>query len=213
MANKQQNQETITISPPNFEVVEVEIVGITQLVLHKFSKKHQKEMENTQRGGNTARGKKKREPRDFDNEWTFGRHISKDGWDGIPASMVRNAMISACRVAGYQMTRAKQTFWCLNDGEDDEGTPLVKITKGSPERFDLPAPLANSTWSITTRPRWKPGWEIKLRIQFDADMLSRQDIVNLIHRAGLQGGFGEGRMSSKNSAGQQWGMFTLKEGK
>jgi hypothetical protein len=56
---------------------------------------------------------------------------------------------------------------------------------------------------------WREGWEAKLRIRYDADQFSLSDVSNLLARAGMQVGVGEGRPDSKDSAGLGWGLFSL----
>jgi hypothetical protein len=58
---------------------------------------------------------------------------------------------------------------------------------------------------------WEPGWEAIVRIHYDADRFTVQDVANLLLRAGMQVGVGEGRMSSPHCVGLNWGCFTLAE--
>jgi hypothetical protein len=53
------------------------------------------------------------------------------------------------------------------------------------------------------------GWTANLRIDFDADIFTGADIANLVLRAGVQVGIGEGRPFSKNSCGMGWGTFEI----
>jgi hypothetical protein len=52
-------------------------------------------------------------------------------------------------------------------------------------------------------------WRVELRITFDADQFTEIDVVNLMNRAGLQVGVGEGRPFSKKSAGMGYGTFKI----
>jgi hypothetical protein len=52
-------------------------------------------------------------------------------------------------------------------------------------------------------------WSMALRVRFDADQFSAQDVGNLLARVGAQVGIGEGRADSKSSAGVGWGHFEL----
>ncbi len=56
---------------------------------------------------------------------------------------------------------------------------------------------------------WEPGWEAEIRVTFDSEMLSSTDIVNLLMRAGVQVGVGEGRNDSKKSCGMGFGSFDI----
>jgi hypothetical protein len=55
-------------------------------------------------------------------------------------------------------------------------------------------------------------WSATLRIQFDADQFQTSDVANLLARAGLQVGIGEGRPDSKKSAGMGFGQFEVVNG-
>jgi hypothetical protein len=56
------------------------------------------------------------------------------------------------------------------------------------------------------------GWTTTLRVTFDADLFTLTDITNLLMRAGMQVGVGEGRPSSKNGIGMGWGTFSIEGG-
>ena len=112
----------VIIAPPKFEVASVTIRGITPLVLHKFSQKVQAKIRETQEAGSVAKKGKAREARVFEDSYENARHISVEGWDGIPASAFRNALISACRTVGFKMTIAKMSVFVQADGFDEQGT-------------------------------------------------------------------------------------------
>jgi hypothetical protein len=52
-------------------------------------------------------------------------------------------------------------------------------------------------------------WTSKVRVAYDADQFTLQDVTNLMSRVGLQVGIGEGRPDSRDSAGLGWGTFKL----
>ena len=198
----------VEISAPNFKVVEIPIRGTSPLVMNKFSEKARRQIMDTQEKGSQARGKVKREPKDFDAAYRGAMHVSKENWHGIPASAFRNAAISACRTVGYKMTHAKLAFFILADGyEADDGTPLVRIY-GEPHKHIGYARNDNGSVDIRARPMFDE-WTATVRVRFDADMFSDTDVVNLIMRIGMQVGLLEGRPDSKNSAGLGWGMFEI----
>ena len=121
--------------------------------------------------------KAKRPPKDFDGDYKGSMHTDVDhGWVGIPAAALRSAMIRACSTCGVEMTKAKQCFFVLADGIDRREKPLVKITKGKPERFDSVVKNSNGSTDVRARARFATGWECNLRIQYDADMFSAQGL-------------------------------------
>ncbi|MBE3134790.1 MAG: hypothetical protein IMZ55_15075, partial [Acidobacteria bacterium] len=180
-------------------------------VQNKFSNKARDTMKAKQEAGQQAKKGKAREAKDFELCYQGAMHKSREGWCGIPAGAFRNAMISACRMVGYQMTRAKLSVFAEADGFDvDDGTPLVKITKGAPHYHEMAVRNESGVCDIRARPMWD-SWECKLRVRFDADQFSLSDVSNLLMRAGMQVGVGEGRPDSKSSAGMGWGVFTISD--
>lgn len=199
----------ITVTPPKFETATIPIVGITPLVIHKFSMKVRDSIRETQEAGSVSRKGKTRQPRDFEENYQNARYIAKAGWDGIPAAAFRNALISACRTVGFKMTIAKMSVFCTPDGFDEDGTGLVKITRGEPHCDIRPGRNANGGVDLRSRPMWEEGWEARPTFKWDADQFSAGDLVNLLARAGLQVGICEGRPDSKMSAGCGWGQFEI----
>jgi hypothetical protein len=200
---------TITIPPPNMRTALFRIKGTSPLVQCKFSEKAKQAIRETQEAGTTARGKKKREPKNFDEVCAAAVHRSDGGWVGIPAGAFRSAMISACRLVGFKMTLAKLSVFVEADGLDaDDGTPLVKLIAGDYERVDMHVRNATGVIDLRTRPMWRE-WQADVRVRWDADQFKLNDIANLLARVGMQVGIGEGRADSRASAGMGWGMFEL----
>jgi len=205
MATKIKTQE-VTIGPPNFGIAEFAIKGTAPYCQHRFFKKG--ELEDKHRAGSTTKKGAKREKRNFESEYEQAKHISDEGWVGIPAAAFRNALISACRIVGFQMTKAKLAMFVLADGIDPrDKTPLVEI-EGEPEmQIDY---VRNTTGvvDLRARPVWAE-WAATVKIRYDADMFTLADVTNLLARVGMQVGIGEGRPDSKKSAGLGWGTFEV----
>ena len=109
------------------------------------------------------------------------------------------------------MTRAKLTIFILEDGYDylKPSRGLTRITKGKPTKDITYVRLPKGPVDIRARALFAPGWELKLRVRWDADQFALSDVANLISRVGLQVGIGEGRPDSKDSAGMGWGLFEI----
>ena len=197
------------IPAPNLQTVRIKIKGTAPLVMNKFSQKAKQGMIDDQMRGKTAT-KRKREPKDFNANYEASKHISSKGWCGIPAPAFRNSMIETCRLVDIKMTQARRMLFIeADDFDTTEGTPLVKITKGKPYRFDAQVRLPNGAFDIRARAMWDSGWEAELRITFNADFLTIKDITNLLSQAGLMNGILEGRPGSRNSSGMGWGLFKI----
>lgn len=209
--NNNQNGDKLTIAPPNMQMRIFKVRGSSAYVQNKFSARKQEQIADDQKkGSQKAKEKgKKKEARDFERDFQEAIHRSEEGWCGIPATAFRAAMISACRVAQFEMTRAKLSVFVMEDGIDEtDGTPLVRITKGEPEMIMSHVRNASGVVDLRARPMWKPGWEAIIRVRYDGDQFSEEDVANLLLRAGVQVGVGEGRPDSKKSlCGQGWGLF------
>lgn len=200
--------EKVVISPPNFQRAAIGIVGTAPYVQHNFSQKARLMMEEKQRAGSVAGKNRKRTARNFEDDYKEALHISQEGWYGIPAPAFRNAMISACRTAGFAMTRAKLSLFVGADGIDaGSGMPLVRIF-GEPEAHQSYARNESGVADLRWRPMWRE-WTATLQLRWDADQFSATDVFNLLARAGMQVGVGEGRPDSPNSNGLGWGLFEI----
>lgn len=199
----------LTIPAPNLRTLAIRVKGKTPYMQHRFSKKAV--IMEKQQQGSTAKGKKQHAARDFQQDFEDAKHLAADGWCGIPAPAIRAALISACRVVGFQMTKAKLSVFVEADGYCmKDGTPLVKITSGEPELSTMHVRNETGVVDIRARPLWR-DWSADVRLTFDADQFTATDVVNLLMRAGLQVGLGEGRPDSKKSAGMGYGLFTVEQ--
>lgn len=206
-------QKVVQIKPPAFQVGIFQIYGVAPLVINKFPVKALEMIEAKQKAGSQGKKGTNREGKDFDALYEGAKHVSREGWCGIPASAFRNAMISACRLVGFKMTLGKLSVFTEADGFDkDEGTPLVKIRTGDPHPFKMAVRNQTGVCDIRVRPMWD-DWTATVRIRFDSDIFSLADITNLMMRVGEQVGLCEGRPDSKESAGMGWGLFKIEQEK
>jgi len=203
-------QQAVVIPAIRLVTIRLTLDGVTPLVSNNFSQEMQDKMADKQRKGTQANKEVKREAKDFEKDFRGSLHVSTDGWYGFPASTFRQAMIDACRTVNYKMTHAKMGVFVNADGFDGtSGQPLVRIQGDKPEMFSTYVRLADGSPDIKSRARWKK-WFIILDVEFDEDMFSSTDIVNLLTRVGRQVGIGAGRPYSKTSCGQDWGRFKVR---
>lgn len=201
--------QVVTIKPPNFGIVEFVARGIAPLVIHRFSAKTKAQMKQKMETGKAASSKKNREAKSTDDLYEESRYRSAEGWDGFNASAVRAAMISACRLVGFKMTLAKLSVFVEADGVDalEPQIPLIRI-HGAPIKQEDMARVETGQPYVTVRAAYHQ-WTANIRIRFDRDQFTAEDVSNLVARVGLQVGLGEGRPDSKNSAGMGWGLFKI----
>jgi hypothetical protein len=200
--------EAVTIKPPRIESVVFDLEGTAPYVQLRFSQKAIVTIAKKMQEGSTTRKGAAREARSFEEDFQAAQHVSAEGWVGMHAGAFRNALISACRLVGFRMTLAKLSLFVVADGFDRvDGVPLVRI-EGEPEMSVMPVRNATGVTDLRVRAMWRE-WRTRLRVRYDADQFTLQDITNLMVRVGEQVGVGEGRPDSKMSAGMGWGTFRV----
>jgi hypothetical protein len=203
---------SVQIKAPDLRVATFLIKGSAPLVIHRFSAKTKEQMKKKMEEGKSAGSKKNREAKSTDVSFQEARYISKEGWDGFHAASVRNAMISACRLVNFKMTLAKMSIFVLQDGWDktEPQIPLIRILNAKPTKQEDMARVETGQPYVTVRSAYH-GWSAKIRIRWDNDQFTIEDITHLLSRVGQQVGIGEGRHDSKNSCGLGWGTFDLEQ--
>jgi hypothetical protein len=200
------NETSVVISAPRFATLEILLQGTAPLVVARFSKKA--ELMAKMAEGGASKNKKVRNARDYDKEAEEARYRSGEKWEGVNAAAFRAGMISACRLVGFKMTLAKLSTFVEADGYDvQDGIPLVRIY-GKSETYTAHTRNATGVVDVRSRPMYRE-WACKLRVRYDMDQFSAQDVYNLVARVGGQVGLCEGRPDSKSSAGCGFGTFEV----
>lgn len=198
----------VTIAPPEIVAFKAKLVGNAPYMQARFSQKAMLAMMARMDGTAKPATKNNRAKRDFEADYQGAMHKSTEGWVGVPASSIRAALISACRLVNFTMTRAKLSLFVKAEGFDVvDGQPLVRIY-GTPEKNEAAVRLATGVFDIRVRPLWRE-WYIEPTIQFDSGQFSLEDVLNLLRRVGLQVGLGEGRPDSRSSPGLGFGTFDV----
>lgn len=201
-------QTVVKVEPIDMRTALFHIEGTKPLGVARFSYKAQKAIQEAQEKGQAAKAKKTRDARDFEAEYEAAKYISEENWLGVNAACFRNALISVSRVAGLVMARVKFAVFTVADGVDKfDGTPLVKVI-GEPEMWVAHVRNANGSFDLRSRVRW-PRWKMDVKLEYDAGILTLEDLTNLLIRVGKQGGICEGRPDSKNGPGVEMGLFKV----
>ncbi|HDZ15298.1 hypothetical protein LCGC14_0434310 [marine sediment metagenome] len=205
MAKKTEVKEGKVIVIPAIEkkIARVRIIGETPIIMHRFSEKIQKEILK----GMTGSAKKKKPPKDPEQEYRDSMYwLDKEGFMmlpngdplkhktgfGMPSRAFKKAMVSACRsIDGVDMTLARNAFFIMS-----EFTPLLNHnfkTFAKPRRRTEPLRLPNrNTMDIRSRGEFL-SWAAILVIEYNANIISLEQIVNLVNVAGFGVGVGEDR--------------------
>ncbi len=213
MATKNEETKHVVIPAARFGHALFEIEGSAPLVIHRFSAKVKEQMKQKMEMGKAAGSRKNREAKATDELFQEARYISKQGWDGFHAASIRNAMISACRLVGFKMTLAKMSIFVEADGWDakERQIPLIRIYGEAAKQEDM-ARVETGQPYVTVRAAFYE-WKAKIRIRWDEDQFTLQDVTNLLSRVGQQVGVCEGRPDSPNSCGMGWGLFEVAQSK
>jgi hypothetical protein len=202
----------IVITPPNYATMTFCIRGTAPYVQLPMNKKQEDIYGPT--GQAAAKNKKKKEEPDRDKEYNESCYVSEKGWNGIPCKAIKDAMIAACRVSDYQMVKARMAFDVLGEGRDPRYLYSLARIYGTRERFDsyprIPGRGGATVPQLRVRSMWKE-WYANVTVTWDDDQFHVTDIANLLARAGIQVGVGEGRPLSRNSSGMGWGTFTVEK--
>ena len=200
---------SVLIKPPKMAFFTIDLKGTAPLVMAAFGAKVTQRLRASHEAGSQAKSKKVREARNFAGDMQEAIHYSEEGWVGFPASAFRAGMISACRLIGFKMTLAKLSVFIEHDGIDKvSGQPLVRLDVGEPELHIASVRNASGVVDLRARPMWRK-WGLTLRVRYDADVFSAEDVANLLSRVGMQVGIGEGRADSRESSGMGWGSFSI----
>jgi len=199
----------IQVEMPPMARLTVLIEGISPLVVHRFSDKASKAIKDKHTGGKKVRSLEARIPKE---EYEEAFHYLANGKPGFPASGLKGCIKTACAdVDGIAMTQAKRLLWVPGQDAKTAGSGLLlEILKVKPRmREDM---VRQPPRTGTFVPRWRPefpvGWQMEVPIVIkDTNVLSPDSVVNLLARAGMQVGLGEGR--PEKDGAMDFGMFRV----
>lgn len=200
-------EQGIVIARPNVRCIKVALVGTSPLIVHAWSEKARKQLLE----GQQSKGpKRKRDPIVPKDEFNSARYVSIEGWDGVPSVAFKAAMVNSCRmVDGFPMTLARRTFFIRDQGVDSRCNGLVKILSDPPRMREDMVRLESGVASVRFRPEYNP-WEVEIEIEFNADIISDVNVLNLLEQAGYSEGICEHRPGSPKSCTGYFGRFKVK---
>lgn len=208
----------IVVPKLDTETIQVKIKGDanSRLVVHNWSNKAIREMLQKMMGVKLGT----KTPKSPEDDVQASRYVSEDGWDGFPCTGFKDSMVRAAKQVGIDMIMARQMFYVLRDGQEcrqvavpipDQDsithtvqTDLVKIKAKYEPRMDM-VRVGMGTADVRFRADYGPDWTATLTIR-RTSMITNEQVVNLVMRAGATVGVGEGR-PEKCSMG--WGLFVL----
>lgn len=196
---KEVEEKKFVIPKMDMKTAKITIEGTTPLLVNNFSEKSKKEIEDKYR----QKAKIKAVPISKEEEFKNALYYMPNTKTryGMPASGLKLCAVSACRyIEGIPMTIALGAFHVLE-------SPYVEI-KGKPvvdERTVRVGNFGNKKPANRVRPRFDK-WECTFTVQYNAGVISAEQILNLYEHAGFSVGLCEHRPEKKGSNG----MFRVK---
>jgi len=170
-------------------------------MVNKFSEKAKQEIEDKQ----TGKAKAKKEFRNPQEEYEKSLYVMPGAKKryGMPANGVKIAAVSACKfVDGIAQTFARGAFHVLPGPGG-----LIEI-KGEPVMDESMVRIGNFGSKVAS-PRYRgrfDEWECSFDIDYNANVISPEQIANLYETAGFAIGLCEWRPEKNGS----FGMFQIK---
>ena len=205
IANALDSKETVVIPRIQPKIIELEIVGITPLLVCAWSHKAMKQMLDKQ----MKKAKTGREAKNPEEDYKSSLYTSTEGWTGIPAGGVKGCLVNACRATDVAMTLAKRMIFVRSQGATKEGQQLVRIYGEHKMHQGMVRIDNGGTSDIRFRAIYME-WSAKLEIEFLASVISAEQVANLVELAGFIEGLCEHRPGAPKSNTGNNGRFQIK---
>lgn len=187
--------ESVLIQKTNMQIIQLGIVGDSSLICHNWSERAKKAMLDKQMKKSSATAPKTAKNPALDYEESLYR-FSDSGF-GFPAAAFKEAAVSACRQHDLPMTQAKGLFHVLGD--------LVPIFGSAHMREDM-VRLETGVADIRFRGEFSQ-WATMLTVRYNADVISKEQLISLFTTGGFAVGVGEWRPGSPKGKTGNHGMF------
>lgn len=173
----------------------VTIRGTSPLLVNRFPETAIEQIEASQTG--SARTKKA--PRDPEKEWNTTRYLDQHGRDCLPAAAFKESMVRAVSfIDGMPMTEARGAFFV--DGD------LIPLRCNPPYCHRSRVVLNRKTTSIAYRACYEE-WEADLPISYQENVITVEQLINIIELAGYAVGVGAWRPQCRG----QFGRYEIKK--
>lgn len=184
----------IELPPLNIQTMDVTLIGDSPLICHAWSTKAKRQMLDKQ----MKKAKPAKAAKDPEADFKESLYPLDGGGYGFPVIAFKNAAVTACTsVAGITKVAARQAF---RVGGTLDGSELVRIEGGAPEPREDMVRIGMGTADIRYRGQFIHWWCV-VRVRFNANLLSAEQIINLFNTAGFGVGVGEWRMERDGQAG------------
>ena len=184
------------LNPVKENTLNFTIEGRSSLIQHKWAEKAKEQMRAKHAGKKT----KTREVRDPEQEGRDATYVTANGDYGIPVKALKACIIGAAhKDLGIEKTLVRKALFIPCDDVND----VLPMQCSDPVLREDYVRVGQST-DLRYRPEFHK-WSVNFDLEYDADLLTVEDIANLINRAG----FGVGLCEWRPEKGGENGRFRL----
>jgi len=207
-----EERRTLTITPMRLETMMVRVKGLTSVIVHKWSEKALKEMRDKQTR-DPSKPKAKRERKEPFDDFKGSLHLlpgakvprKKIGiWQswgflkdtfGLPAAGFKKGMVYAAQRYGMKAKDVEAAVRVFGDL-----IPLKYSKVVFREDTVRVGPWNNRVADLRYRGEFQ-DWSCEFVVEYDADIIAPETIINLINRAGRIAGICEWRPNAQDNPG------------
>lgn len=193
--------EVAVLKELDLRMTKIKIKGISPLIMHKWSEKVKKEMLDKQ-----MKKTVKKEAKDPEEQFESSVYRLDDGGLCFPADAFKASMVRGAKALGLVMKDMKSAFFVEGIYSSRDDRLMVPISGKLEMREDM-VRLQGTTSDIRFRGQIV-DWTAELEISYNAEVVSFDQIVNMLQSAGFGVGIGEWRPSSPNTSGT-FGRFEV----
>jgi len=165
--------------------------------MHQWSEKAKRMI----REKHAGKKSKNRDIRDPEQECSDATYVTKDGKFAIPGMALKRAFISAAhKDIGIEKTLVRKALFVRIEDEDG----LIPIEAKDPVMREDVMRVGMGSTDLRYRPEFKK-WGAVMTIEFDAELLTENDVIALVNRAG----FGVGILEGRPEVGRDFGRFEI----
>ena len=184
------NERPVLIQAVNLRRATIHLKGTAPLIPHSWSAKSKDMLRMTA----AERRKVPKKARNPEAEFLAATCWCADGSYGIPAMAVKSAMIEvAHKDAGLPKTTVRKALRFRVAG-------VIPMECSEPKMREDIVRIGNNQTDIRYRPEFEE-WGAEISFDYDADLLTIQDVINLTNRAGFSVGIGEWRPEKNGEHG------------
>ena len=176
----------LQISRIERETLVIPILGVTPLIVHRFSEKAKRQMLDAMQG--------RKSPKELKNpeaEYEAAFYRLNDGRPGMIAGAFKDATVGGARFYhNVKMTEVKSFLWFLGELGND-GRMMVPI-EGDPIMREDVVRVGRGGTDLRYRPQFT-SWKTTLTVTYPIASLTRESVLSLVDAGGMGCGVGEWR--------------------